>query len=256
MQTIREMPESQIGGEDIGSGSTNDSKTTGWLKAWYAKGREWPWFVKSSFSTVRKIEGKTEPPKKIDPKTCEKLLSSEYLDSFYNSPDSVPDITKLAVTCQRCGRQAHSLQLTRPDRIAHLQCINCRCVIYDVAYTLRWFCNRVLPDANAIIQGLLSRDLDRAGVFDGFSVFKDAAVGIETDNPGGKSEWGRLANYASLGRLRITNVGNLEDVRGLSNQEKDEYIANSAKENNAILLTQDGSLIATALGLSVFVIRV
>jgi len=39
-----------------GSGNTGDRKTLDWLEDWYRTHREWPWFVKRSFRTVRRIE--------------------------------------------------------------------------------------------------------------------------------------------------------------------------------------------------------
>ncbi|MBC7319170.1 hypothetical protein H5T89_00845 [bacterium] len=43
-------------GISFGSGSVSDKKTTDWLREWYKNYREWPWFVKRSFKTVKKIE--------------------------------------------------------------------------------------------------------------------------------------------------------------------------------------------------------
>lgn len=43
-------------GISFGSGSVSDKKTIGWLEEWYRNHREWPWFVKRSFKTIKGIE--------------------------------------------------------------------------------------------------------------------------------------------------------------------------------------------------------
>lgn len=39
-----------------GTGNTGDRKTLDWLEEWYRNHRDWPWFVKRSFRTIREIE--------------------------------------------------------------------------------------------------------------------------------------------------------------------------------------------------------
>ncbi|MCX7795838.1 MAG: hypothetical protein N2380_04895 [bacterium] len=43
-------------GIPFGSGSVGDKKTIDWLREWYRVHREWPWFVKKSFKTIKRIE--------------------------------------------------------------------------------------------------------------------------------------------------------------------------------------------------------
>ena len=64
MKEINERRGYQIMGLSPGSGNTGDKNTMEWLKAWYNSGQQWPWFVRQSFSPVRKIEGKTGKVKK------------------------------------------------------------------------------------------------------------------------------------------------------------------------------------------------
>ena len=49
--------EFQISGLSIGSGSPADERTTKWLLAWKGSGQPWPWFIKTSYSTIREIDG-------------------------------------------------------------------------------------------------------------------------------------------------------------------------------------------------------
>lgn len=51
--------EFEINGLFIGSGNAGNKQTIAWLYKWYKSGKEWPWFIKRSFKTIRSIEGKT-----------------------------------------------------------------------------------------------------------------------------------------------------------------------------------------------------
>ena len=46
-----------IGGIRVGSGGTADQETQRWLAAWKKSGQEWPWFIKKSYSTIRRLDG-------------------------------------------------------------------------------------------------------------------------------------------------------------------------------------------------------
>jgi ribonuclease HII len=43
-------------GISFGSGNLNDRSTINWLEEWYKVHRDWPWFVKRSFQTIKRIE--------------------------------------------------------------------------------------------------------------------------------------------------------------------------------------------------------
>ena len=53
-----------IGDIRIGSGGPSDPETQKWLAAWKKSGKEWPWFIKKSYSTIRKMDGLTGKAKK------------------------------------------------------------------------------------------------------------------------------------------------------------------------------------------------
>ena len=53
-----------IGGIRVGSGGTADPETQRWLAAWKKSGQEWPWFIKKSYSTIRRLDGLPGAPKK------------------------------------------------------------------------------------------------------------------------------------------------------------------------------------------------
>ena len=40
----------------LGTGNVSDKKTVDWLEDWYKTYKEWPWFVKRSFRTIKRIE--------------------------------------------------------------------------------------------------------------------------------------------------------------------------------------------------------
>ena len=72
LKQIREDPQFVVDGATIGSGNAGDSKTINWLNEWYQTGNQWPWFVKTSFKTVRKIENKPAVIKEDTPLFNEK----------------------------------------------------------------------------------------------------------------------------------------------------------------------------------------
>ncbi|MBT9164524.1 MAG: Ribonuclease HIII [candidate division WS2 bacterium] len=41
-----------------GTGNLSNKQTREWLEKWYSSGKEWPWFVKKTFKTIKEIEGK------------------------------------------------------------------------------------------------------------------------------------------------------------------------------------------------------
>lgn len=53
-----------IDGIHIGSGGPSDPGTQKWLAAWKKSGQEWPWFIKKSYSTIRRLDGLPEAVKK------------------------------------------------------------------------------------------------------------------------------------------------------------------------------------------------
>ncbi|MEO0090001.1 MAG: hypothetical protein ABIK77_01050 [candidate division WOR-3 bacterium] len=64
---LKSNPEYQIENLTIGSGNLGDSETREWLKKWYEKHKEFPWFVRKSYLPIQKILGIKEKVKKISP---------------------------------------------------------------------------------------------------------------------------------------------------------------------------------------------
>lgn len=64
---IKNNPEYQIENLTIGSGNLGDKETLEWLKKWYEKYKELPWFVRKSYLPIQKILGAKEKIKKISP---------------------------------------------------------------------------------------------------------------------------------------------------------------------------------------------
>ncbi len=62
---IKNNPEYQIENLTVGSGNLGDEETIEWLKKWYEKYKELPWFVRKSYLPVQKILGIKEKIKKI-----------------------------------------------------------------------------------------------------------------------------------------------------------------------------------------------
>ncbi len=53
VKKIREDPRYQIAGLTVGSGNPGDRETKEWLRNWYKTYKDFPWFVKKSFKTIR-----------------------------------------------------------------------------------------------------------------------------------------------------------------------------------------------------------
>ncbi len=58
MQAINNNTSYQLGMLKPGTGNLSNNQTREWLEKWYSSGKEWPWFVKKTFKTIREIEGK------------------------------------------------------------------------------------------------------------------------------------------------------------------------------------------------------
>ncbi|MGB9681849.1 MAG: hypothetical protein ACPL1I_02555 [bacterium] len=56
-ERMRELKDISI---NFGSGNVGDRTTVNWLESWYREHRDWPWFVKRSFRTIKRIEKKFE----------------------------------------------------------------------------------------------------------------------------------------------------------------------------------------------------
>ena len=249
MEAIRIKPDFQIGGHNVGSGNPGDPQTVAWLKAWKKSGQQWPWFVKRSFSTIRKLDGLSEKAHKVAPPIREDILSHEFLEEFEQGRLS---ITSLSVVCPSCGDISKATLLT-PDKGGGFEgrCLGCKTPIPDLAVTLRYYCGYVIPDSNIITGGLLSRDLERSRFFEDFTILLDAVVRQECEAPGGKKELGRLAEFAAKGRINLEEVGSILD-KERSNIQRDELILGSAIQYNAILITNDKNMKAAAQAKNIF----
>lgn len=204
-----------------------------------------------------KIEGRFEKPRKITPPIKEELLSPEFLEKFNRGTLS---IQSLSLVCPECGARNKVVPFAvyrnkNGRKVSQVKCPSCKKSIEDVAVTLRYYCGYVIADANVIIRGLLSKDLESSRFFEDFTVVLPAVVRKERDTKGGKKELERLARFALIGRIKLENTGKAEDVpANLSNIERDERIIQDASECNAIVITGDNSMKAHSIGRNLFTI--
>jgi len=252
LEAIQSDPKFKIEGVEIGSGNAGDIKTLDWLKKWWELNKSWPWFVKTSFKTIAEIERK-EKIKKSLPPLNDTLLSSEFREKFYSGK---LNIDSLAVNCSKCGSVMHSIKLVFTNEILIAKCINCKTPIEGINSVLRYYCGRVLPDANVILRGLLSKDLGKGKFFENFTILISNVVKGETDTPGGKKEWERLSKFASIGRIKLEEVFYSTENIPQDNLKRDEIIIETALKNNAILITADNSMKAFAQAKKLFVIEI
>ncbi len=255
IKRINETPEFQIDGLSVGSGNANDEQTLNWLRKWHSSGREWPWFVRRSYKTVREIEGEPERPKQTPP-LDERLLSREFLEEFEKGRLS---IQSLSIVCPYCGAISKKVTFASYKeggrRVSGIKCVNCKKLIENAGVTLRYYCGRIVPDANILIRGLISNDLKSSRFFEGFTVILTDVVRKEADKGKGKHEISELAKFSSMGRIRLESIGRVEDVPGdLSSTARDEKIVDAALELNAILVTSDQGIEGYASSKGVFYI--
>jgi len=231
----------------IGSGNAGDPVTLKWLHEWKKSGKEWPWIVKTSFSTVRTIDGLKGRARKSDPPIRHELLSTDSRKSFREGCLSTSSLT---IVCPGCGVNASACKLT-PETNGELvgRCVNCDEIIRDLSTTLRYYCGFVLPDSSVLIAGSISRDLERKGFFAGFTLLFHPLVRKETDTPGGKKELERLGDFSAMGRIVFHTVEGKEDI---DKAQHDLALIANAKNNDAILVTFDRGMYGNAVSQGVF----
>jgi len=256
IKKINEDPRWRIGNLCVGTGNAGDLNTIKWLEEWYKYNKSWPWFVKRSFVTVRKIDGKLKPIKKVPP-IRENLLSKEFLKEFNQGCFS---IQSLSLVCPFCGlvlKNATFAIFEKNGRtISELRCPNCYEFIKDARFTLRYYCGYVIPDSSTIRRKLISHDLEASKIFEDFTIILVPVVRSECDGtPRGKEELEKLQLYHTQGRIKLECSGNVGAIPpGLSSTARDEEIIKACIEKNAILLTGDKSMSTFAVGKNVFTI--
>ncbi|MEM3464983.1 MAG: hypothetical protein QXU11_08100 [Thermoproteota archaeon] len=257
IKRINEDPDFQINGLSIGSGNAGDLQTINWLKEWYSAGKEWPWFVKRSFKTVREIEGRATKVEKLTPPIKENLLSTEFIEKFNKGHLS---IKALSIVCPACGNTNKLMNFAifekgNGSKVSGMKCPSCGKLVDYAGMTLRYYCGYVVPDSSIIRRGLISKDLESSRFFEGFTVVIPAIVRKECDTEAGKRELGRIADFASKGRIKLEAVGKMEEISTeLSSIQRDEIITDIALKYNAILITADTSMKAYSISKDIFTI--
>lgn len=254
IHAINKNPGFNVGGMAIGSGNASDKSTVEWLKRWKLSGQPWPWFVKKSFSTIRDLEGAGKARKSIPP-IREDLLSEEFRN---NIDEGRLNIAALSVVCPECGVVSKAVLLTGGKDGFSPRCPNCRKIIRDLGFTLRYYCAFVVPDSNVINRGLLSKDLNMSKFFEDFCILMPSVVRFECDTPGGKKELERIGRYVSMGRVKMREVGTFEPARfkTLSSQERDDLVMQACVDECALLLSADNQVKGLAVSRDIFTIYV
>lgn len=248
-----------VNGISIGSGNAGDKRTTVWLKKWHERKKPWPWFIKSSFTTIWQLEGKKEGPRKIVPPINETLLSKEFIDEFNKGRLS---IEALSLTCSNCGSNLKSVSFSlfseTGSKVSQLKCPICNTFIPGAETTLRYYCGYVLPDSSIIQRNLITRDLEFSKFFADFTVILHKVVRKECDGTSkGISEFEGLEKFYNMGRIKLIGQGRIEEIpSNLSNTERDEMIMDGCLEYNAILLSADKSMTTFAISKKIFTIYI
>jgi len=259
IKAINANSEFRIDSLSVGTGNAGDARTLEWLNKWHNSGKQWPWFVKRSFQTIRKMDGKQGSVWKKTPPIREELLSEEFVEDFNKGNLSIQSFSLVCPDCGSMLRSATFATYSRgQQRLSELKCPNADCnkFIMDASLTLRYYCGYVIPDSSVIQRSLISNDLTASRFFENFNIILTPEVRKECDGtPRGRRELGELAKFDAIGRVRIESIGRIEDVPdGLSNVVRDERITDRCLEYNAILLTADKSMGAFATGRNIFTI--
>lgn len=235
----------KINGCSVGSGNANDPTTLRWIDKWKETGKPWPWFVKQSFKPIGK------PVKKIDPPIRHDLLSQNSKILFDEGKLS---IESLKVVCPRCGSILKSCKITLsgyggivgrcPDK-------DCNNIIDNLNTTLLYYCGYVVPDSSVIIAGPISKDLETKRFFEGFTFVILPQVRKECDKPGGKKEFEKIGNFASIGRINLIDFDTTKMNYG-NDISIDEIIVDVAKRISAIIYTKDKHMYGTAISKGIF----
>ena len=237
METISKSEQYKVDGIDIGTGNAGDPQTLKWLNAWKVTKRQWPWFVKCSFRTVRELDGVPEPTKDRPP-VRDDILSQEFRREFQEGRFSV---TSLSIVCPFCGVRSKAALMTHQDNVTAGRCPDCKKPIPGLNLALRYYCGFILPDSNIIVGGLLSKDLEHSKFFEGFTILFDPVVKKEIDTRGGRSELEKIARHAAIGRVKLQDVQNGPEA-AKTTLERDEQIKDDALRYNAILMTADNAM--------------
>lgn len=253
IEAIQRDPKFRIPNCNLGSGNAGDKQTLIWLKNWWSKHKQWPWFVKQSFKTIAGIEGRKTFKKQKVPSLNENILSKEFKKKFYSGK---LDISSLYLICNKCGQIIRSIRLKSIDRKVTAACPICNSSIKDARLDLKYYCGRILPDSSVIMRGFLSRDLNQGRFFENFSLFLHPIVKKECDTRGGKRELERLGHYDSIGRIRLEEIKQLTNLDGKDSLSRDNVILEDAKKYNAIVITADRGMKGCARSKNLFVFEV
>jgi len=256
MHTLENTDAFRLPGASLGSGNSGDPKTREWLERWHATGKAWPWFVKKSFSTVRRLDGLPEKTTKIDPPIETDLLSSKFVKGFEAGQ---PVFQELRVSCPACGRSVQSLNwVIRQTGQTVLICpaVDCGQPIESAALNLKYYCGVLLPDCSAIQQGAISRDLHGSARLENFKILLAPMVRNEcSESPQGMQELQRLRQWHESGRIQLAVVGRVAELpRNISKSSRDEQCIAECLANSAILVTANPALAAFAVAQNVFTI--
>lgn len=238
----------KINGLEVGSGNASDEKTKRWLEAWKNSNKPWPWFVKQSFSTIRKLDNKPGKVVKADPPIRYELLAQQSKKFFDKGKLSTET---LRISCPTCSNELKGVLFTMSENKYDGRCPSCKKVIPDLKTTLQYYNGIIIPDTSAIIAGIISKDLlGNSRFFEGFTILLDPRVVEECENKGGKAELGKIGDVAVIGRIRLLY---LPDIESYESKTDDEVIL-AAKKNSAIILTADMGQYVKSVGVDLFTI--
>lgn len=180
-------------------------------------------------------------------------------DDFKKQLDSGRlNIRALSVVCPLCGATSKAVLFTSGEKGFTARCPSCRDCIENLNFTLRYYCGFIVPDSNIVIKGLLGKDLGESRFLEDFTIVIPAVIRYECDTKGGRREFQRLGEFASISRIKLKEVGEFDPSKfdKMTTQERDDLIMKACIEENAILLSADNQVKGLAVARHIFSIFV
>ncbi len=262
IETINNNEKFVINWLKIWGGNVSNEDTLRWLQERYKSGKERPWFIKRSFSPIRKLEGKPKI-KKLSPPFRRDLLSPDFVEKFNKW---ILSIKSLSLICPYCGSILKSAKFVNyvdkqtNYRFVWLRCENEKCgkIIDEVNFILRYASPYLLPDTNALT--VLVKDLKNGKFFEDFYILISDIVFREMDGKNkGKKIFDELRKFRNMGRIKLKFLPKrFENIENMvwDSYKKDDMIIQEAIDYNAIFFTWDKSAATKAVGKEVFTILI
>ncbi len=166
MDSLNNSPSYRINGFSPGRGNSGDKESLRWLKKWYETHQSFPWFVRRSFSPVRRVEGRTGKPRKSVIRITPRLISEDFLYLFSRGR---LELEKLGVRCPSCGEVSREIVLVLKKKLEG-RCRRCGESISGLGETLGYYLGLILISPEVSQDERVIRDIEEEGFLKNFNL--------------------------------------------------------------------------------------